>query len=450
MRLTISAEHAKRIAARLPAGKTIDDIRIVECEAQIVTAEELEPTDRALIASEIEKAGGPALISNGLPTIMRIVAWMAHEGKNKNGLIFQADDFGLAADRIREPNFLPMDWNHSAVMPWSFDPKAIGLWYRAEKRWDPKANDNKGAYGILAYGVMWAWLFQSYANDMLAEQERHGHIRFSMACIPESLTITADGEIAHNPLFFTLSALDVPNADPDANGIGVEGSDDATLEDTLTQQLVSATTVAAPALEAAAAREPDAQVEENMDELMKEIAALKAQIAAMTEQQEQAEATKAQQDALAAEVESLKAKVTEVETARDAALADAATMKEQAETLKAQLDEATAQLETIAAAEQEAQAEARWTARKESLPESYRKALEKKAAEEQARFEKKWKNASDEEWNEHVADLKAAFDGFQVSYLTITEKEGGALLTGGAGNSGVESEIADLLAAIKK
>src|SRR5690242_18081703 len=157
MTIKISQELRDRFAS-VAEGRSIDDLREHTFTGRIevpeqqsnLTAEETKIVSAA--ASSIEQAGGPKLVSNGVPTIMRLVAWMCHEGRNNNGLIFLESDLGAAADRIREPNFLILDWNHSSVLSFSYDPKSIGLWYRAEKRWDPKAKQGSGAWGILAQG----------------------------------------------------------------------------------------------------------------------------------------------------------------------------------------------------------------------------------------------------------------------------------------------------------
>src|SRR3954465_6897564 len=141
-KLIVTAEQAKKIEAKLPAGRTIDDLRLIRCAAKIVETD-ADPAEIALVAQAVETSGQPPLLTNGKPTIMRLVVWMAHEGINLNRQSFLADDLGPAADAIRLPNVLPMDWNHSAFRSMSMDDKAIGVWYTAEKRWDPEAKAGK-------------------------------------------------------------------------------------------------------------------------------------------------------------------------------------------------------------------------------------------------------------------------------------------------------------------
>lgn len=454
MKLQISKDVAERIALKLPQGLSVDDLRIVTAQAHLLPSAPLDSAEQALVASQVETAGGPPLMTDGLPTVMRVVAWLTHEGMNKNRQVFRADDFGPAADKIREPNFLPMDWNHSAVLGFSFDSKAIGLWYRAEKRWDPKAKDGQGAYGILAQGIVWSWAFPQYANDMLAEQERNGHLDFSMACIPASVEMGRDDtgafEILHNPTFLTLSALDVPPADPDAIGVGKEGSQDPNLEQQLTTELVGATVdlTAPPAAAAAAAvAAHGALTEEQMDELKKEIEALRAQLEAANTATATVATLQEQIAAANAELEKVKASLTEAETKNEALVAKATELTGAADALKLELDAATAKLAAIEAAKQEEAAKARYIARVAELPEVYRAKLEKRSEEERTRFEKKWTDASDEAWTEFKSEIEFTLAGVQLSYLQLSQKEGGVLPNGTSADAG---DVASIVASIKK
>lgn len=454
-KLIVTAEQAKKIEAKLPAGRTIDDLRLIRCAAKIVETEP-DAAETDLVAQAVETSGQPPLITDGKPTIMRIVAWMAHEGINLNRQSFLADDFGPAADAIRIPNVLPMDWNHSAFRSMSMDDKAIGVWYSAEKRWDPEAKDGKGAYGIMTSGVVWSWLFPKYANEMMAEMQRSGKIEFSMACLPTSVETARDEngkeyEILHKPVFLTNSALDVPPADPDATGIGVEGSSDPNLESNLKVQL---TTGKEQVMPEAASLTPNAKdQEEGMEELMKQASELKTQLAdamaklaSLTLAQEELTKVKAELEAANAEIEKLKAEMTEVASARDALKQEAAAAVEAAEKVKVELEEATKKLTEIAAKEDAEKAAARYAERVAKLPQSYRDALEKRSDEDRARFEKKWTAASDEDWTEFASEIEFAFKDVRVSYLDRSRKEGGELPTSGA----EADSISATLAAIKR
>jgi hypothetical protein len=194
------------------------------------SVEEMTETDSEIpaIAQVIKQAGFIPLKTSGEPTKLLVTSWMVHEGKNNNNLVFRAEDFASAAERISAPNILPMDWNHSAVLHKEGVPKAIGVWYSAEAKFDEAAYEGRGAHGILAKGIVWAWAFPEYAQEMLEQQRQRGYIEFSMACIPNQVERGRDQngpyEVAIEPVFFTLSALDMPPGDPDAKGM-IENAD---------------------------------------------------------------------------------------------------------------------------------------------------------------------------------------------------------------------------------
>lgn len=451
-KLIVTAEQAKKIEAKLPAGRTINDLRLIRCAARVIE-EEANGIESLLVAQAVETSGQPPLLTNGKPTIMRIVAWMTHEGINLNRQSFLADDFGAAADAIRIPNILPMDWNHSAFRSMSMDDKAIGVWYAAEKRWDPEAKDGKGAYGIMASGVVWSWLFPKYANEMMAEMQRSGNIEFSMACLPTSVETLRDAEgreyeILHKPVFLTNSALDVPPADPDAVGIGVEGSDDPALESRLKAKLTTSETV----LPAAASLNTNAKdQEEGMEELMKQanelklaLEAAKAQLTSLTLAQEQLTKVQAELETANAEIEKLKAEMTEVASSRDALKEEAKAAVTEVEKVKAELETVNARLAEITAVEEAEKAAARYTERLAKLPQSYREALEKRPEEERKRFEKKWTAASDEDWTEFAGEIAFAFKDVRISYLERSQKEGGQLPTAGDESDDMKASLASI------
>lgn len=460
-RLQVTPEQAAKIAAKLPDGKTIADIRLIRCSAKILTAEDISPEDadvQAVLAS-VNLSAAPPLLTNGKPTLMRIVAWMAHEGVNKNRLEFLAEDLGPAADAIRAPNLLPMDFNHSAFRPWSTDPKAVGVWYAAEKRWNPEAKNGAGAYGILTQGIMWSWLFPDYATEMLAEQERNGgELFFSMACLPSSVTLSSDEngpkEIAHQPVFLTNSMLDVPPADDDCDGIGVEGSDDPELEQTLTERLLGSATVPVPetptqlnshaALPKAASLAQLTEVQ--MEELQNQIAALTAQLAEMATSQANFATATARIAELEAELQAAKDSLVEVETARDAVTTAAETSATEMTALRAELDAAKTKLDAIAAAEALVTRTQAYETRLSALPQLYRDKLATRTAEEQERFATKWTNASDEEWKEFAGEIQLALKDVRVSYLGRSHAEGGVLPSTGS----TVDDMAALVQGIKR
>ena len=204
----------------LSAG--LEQVRVITARA---TVQVLRPGDAedARVAQAMCTAAYMPQITDGEPTKLLVTAWMVHEGKNNNNLVFRAEDLPKAAEKLTAPNLLPMDWNHSAVIPKDGVSKAIGVWYAAEAKQDDAAYEGRGALGIEAKGVVWAWAFPEYAEEMLRIQRDKGYVEFSMACIPLDVERGRDQngpyEIAIDPVFFTLSALNLPPGDPDAKGM---------------------------------------------------------------------------------------------------------------------------------------------------------------------------------------------------------------------------------------
>jgi hypothetical protein len=236
--MTLSESAKQKLAALLPDGYDVENARVVIASGTAEPLEGLTAEEEQVLAEVTKDAKGPRRITDGRPTLMRVVAWMVHEGVNRNRDAFVKEELQQAAGKINPSHPLVMDWNHSAVLGGS--DKVIGVWTKAEYAFDQKAKDGKGAWGILVEGVMFAWLYPDIADTMLADQSRKGAIEFSMACIPASVEFGRDeqGSFAtlHNPVFFTNSGLDVPPGDPDAKGLGKEGADTA---DALRQQLTA-------------------------------------------------------------------------------------------------------------------------------------------------------------------------------------------------------------------
>lgn len=464
-------------AARLPEGITADQLKIVRASAIMTPIDEQsQPTEAERAFADVAKAaletaGGPAMVTNGKPTIMRVVAWMAHEGINRNRLKFIAADLEQAAAKIKAPDLLPMDFNHSAVDAWSWEEKVIGAWYEAEYALDPATN----TFGILAKGMMWSWMFPRYADRLLAEQARHGKIDFSMACIASKYEEgrDADGayEVAHEPTFFTLSALDVRPGDGAANGTGVEGSEDPQLEDKLADDLKNPATrppvhdyskaalLALATLRALGSGAADESItgssthtraltesvraaqqqgaespEDGMDELL---AFLKENAAKMADQATLVELT-AKVEAVASAVKSstevaaeLVVAKTELE-AKTVALEGANASLTEANTtiaeLNAALETATKSLATYTAKEADDAAAARLTKRLAELPEHVLKAHTALPDEQRKGREDGYTKKSDEEWAEVVA-IATLVPKIEKSFLDRSRDEGGVLPT---------------------
>lgn len=206
-------------AQDMPPSVDGELIRMVPVTASV---RRLDMEEGLTIEQAFKAAAWMPMVTDGEPTKLHVTAWLAHEGVNANRLMFRAEDLPASAAKIGGMNLLPMDWNHSAVVPQGDSPKAIGVWYAAEAKWNPEAKNGEGALGIEAQGIVWAWAFKDYANEMLELQQSRGYVEFSMACIPSSVQTGEDAqgryEVAIEPIFFTLSALNVPPADKDAKG----------------------------------------------------------------------------------------------------------------------------------------------------------------------------------------------------------------------------------------
>jgi hypothetical protein len=430
------------------------------------------------------------MVTDGEPTKLYVTAWMCHEGKNDNGLVFRAEDFPAAAARIGGKNLLPMDWNHSAVLPdwmnWDCDPKAIGVWYAAEAKLDPAAKNGAGAQGIELQGIVWAWAFADKANDMLAMQQARGYVEFSMACIPTTSVFGSDAdgpyEVAVQPVFFTLSALDVPPADKDGKGIvefsgkpqedpqGTDGDDSYELEPFevpleevpgLGQAIAAAKEMTADnpsvtvsiAVRKATHRRASRPVKTEktmpnktneelqtaaLEALTEAHEALKAEMLSAQEKLTAATTAAAEKDAVIA---TLTARAEQAELERDALKSELQAAAEKMAQASVELEAKTAELTAIAQAKAEEERAARWATRFEALPQAFRDAFAKRSEEEQARFIAKWAMVSDDEYKEYLGDLYVGSEGVRLSYQQLSDRLG-PLPTGGAAD--MSSKIAAL------
>lgn len=466
----VSTASAQNLLEQL-RGATKENLFEVPVEAQIVTAgaDDLNAEETALVA-QYEQAGGPPLITNGKPTVIRFVAWMAHASGdpekpyiNANRLAFVKEELYPAAAAIGGVNPLVMDWNHSAVRPTMDAQKVIGVWHSATVAFNEAAQ----AWGILAQGVMFAWAHPEIANEMLADQQRLGHVRFSMACISTNLEQKADEGgsfmIGHNPVFFTLSGLGVNNADVHANGIGEEGSDDPNLEHELTQKLTQSTASTAVSdddeetISSIAARillrmkrlaeqedyttEPRilaASNEENPTMTPEQIAALEASVELLTSRIAELERLVSETEARAVAAET---SVAELETARDANAVTLEAANAEIVRLSEELETASSRLAEIDAAAAAASAEALVASRLAGLPEAFQKAFEKKSDESKARLKDKWKSMNDDDFNFYVSEeLLVNVGEMKVGYVERSAKEG-VLPSGEQGETSVSARI---------
>lgn len=456
-----------------------DKIRIITAQASVELIDQdlpLSPEQSTRIAAWMPKT------TNGEPTKLKVSTWMCHAGRNNNGLVFREEDLAPAAARIAAPNLLPMDWNHSAVVGSGDLPKAIGVWYAAEARWNPDAKKGQGAMGIWAEGVVWAWAFPDMAAQMIAMQEQKGYVEFSMACLPTQTVVGRDNdgpyEVAIEPVFFTHSALDIPPADPDAKGrvaLDREADDDDDMmndddmmdDDARPRSKAAALVVpfdqikwllvdqsvftdANPRVEARVAMRAKEEGMDKNDNLEVTTAALEAATEAnkvLKAQVEEAQSVNAEQATKIAELETAleaaKASAEEVAIARDALKAELETAASQYAELQAQYETAQTKLAEIEAEQAKVAAEQRWASRFEALPESYRAAFAKRSDDEQARFVAKWTMASDAEWEEFKSDLLVGFGELKLSYLSLSKQES-ALPSVSATDSDMSAKIAAL------
>jgi chorismate mutase len=390
---------------------------------------------QAALAADLELATRPALQTDGEPTKILVTAWMAHEGRNRNGAVFVREELPAAAAKIKAPNVLPMDWDHAAFLPFADGPKAMGVWLSADYAFDQKAQDGQGAWGILVYGVVWAWAFPDQANEMLADQSRNSEVSFSMACVPSSVEFGHDAlgsfEVLHNPVFYTVSALSGRPADPDAVGRIEEGGNSMQAFSDLRTELTGRQLIAARLKEGA------------MDELKAELEALKEQLAAM-----QSDAAKvAELTAKVVALESTHAELTSQVTERDVAVAALTAKLSETDaalaTLTAERDALAEKVAAFAEAEAEAARKAVFVERYASIPEAYRTQLEKRPEADRAKFAERWTKASDAEWEQFKEDVLVGFEGLKLSFLDRSNAEGGLIPT--AMDSDLAAGIAGLL-----
>jgi hypothetical protein len=393
------------------------DIYTVDCLATLEPPHELTAIEIAAFSAAYEKAAAP-LMTDGKPTVMRMTAWMCHEGMNGNRQSFVAEELRAAAAKIGLPNALVMDFNHSAIYGYTGEQRCIGLWYEGEYAWDQRAKDGKGAWGILVKGVMFAWLFPEIADTLQAEQARNGVIKFSMACMAGTTEYATDADgrsyaILHNPVFFTNSALDVPPADADARGLGSE-STAADVEAEQRAALVSA---------ASNAQEQTMNGQALKDLLSQLEGRLAEQVTAALNERN------AEVIALEARASAAELLVTEKDTALVAVQAQIAMLTQELTEAQTALDVVTAQLAEHTAAAAAAELAAKRTARVAALPEPVRVAHAKRDETKRERLELKWASMSDEDFAVYLEDelgitpmaTAAAREG---SYLERSQKEG--------------------------
>lgn len=503
MKLELSEAQKSRLASFTGAARTIDDFVAVEMFGTASAAETIAPAEQALIARYSMPADGPAPITNGQPTVLRMAAWMCHEGVNTNGLGFVREELPASAAKVSPQNPLLIDFNHAAIKGGSHP--VIGVWTKAAYAFDTDPQVQK--YGLLVNGVMFAWLFPEVAAAMLADQKANGKLRFSMACladyeyVPAFAGVTAAAgkqiQVAHNPVFFTNSLLDVAPGDPAATGnagpvgqplpldgpvgsprLDADPDSRRNLVDDPEDPLPLSGPNGVPAVNAEQLAThvktlvdahlatfglpnrqlpineipgPSPQEKQAMTDLEQRIADLQpklaerdatiaqqtATIAMLTEQVQNLGALKATAEDLALTKQALEGQYAQVLAERDAAVAENATLKT-----------AIAAFETEKAAVEQA---TKLAARIAELPETIRLAHAKRPDAVRTRIEAVWAAKSDEDWTFYKAEelSLAPAPAPAGSYRAASIAAGGALPVA-TGDDESENKLLTALAQVRK
>lgn len=488
-----------RLQQHLPDGYTLENLRFMPALATVTPD---APADDALKAVLASVVAAPAMVnSDGKPTIMKIVAWMVHgDVPNRNGDMFLSSDLQrIAPSLFKAPNLGVIDWNHSAIHQFGDEPLMIGVWYDAEFAWDPKANGGKGANGIRVTGTVFSWLFPQQANEMLADQERDGHVRFSMAAIPRSVEFKTINDtrasVLHDPIFFTNSALNKANADPDANG-NVSENTEVTTEDlkqrltpahvtvanafsidntgtwiyypTTTTQLIPTitwpatptwipATISAPAFTVAESTEDKAMTisqeqfekaladkvaaeakavaaEAKVADTLVKLAAAEAKVLAL-------ESFKAEAEPKLATLVEIEASLADVTTQRDAVKTELQAMQAKVVEIEAALAAVQAKLTEFESKAAEVAKAELLAARLAKLPEGFREALSKKDAEKRAKVTARIAEMSEEAFGEYLEDLLDLIPVKKAGFVARSAAEGTLIV---ATNEGLSARIAQL------
>lgn len=442
----LSTELRAQLAASLPEGYNLENLRVFTGSAKIIGTETLDAAEQTVIAKVTETAGPPK-ITEGKPTILRVVAWMAHEGPNYNRQGFVKEELqALAPTLFRAPNFGVMDFNHSAVLPdflANGHPKVLGVWYKSEFAFDAAAKEGAGAWGIVVTGMMFAWAFPEHANQMLGEQSRSGKLSFSMACVPGVIEERVDSmgpwDVLHNPVFFTVSALDIKPADGDALG---EGSENPAVSEDMLREGVFGTAATAAWTDIPSWLKQQVAIAAKQGETMEILEQLKAEKAAALVKIEELSTQGATQvasittleakvlalESKIAELETANAgfttKIAELETARTAVAAELVTTAARVAELEGQLKTAADQLAAVEAEKAAKAKSERLAGRIAALPASFQAAHAKKEVETRSRVETKWAEMDDATWTQYVAEELLGYTTVVASYKARSEAEG--------------------------
>lgn len=335
-------------------------------------------------------------IYNGRPRMLHISAVIVHEGINRNGDGFYADDLRKAVmeKKLFKDGYAGMiDVNHD-FMP-------VGYWYDAEFITDPATN----TAGILAKGAIWAWRFPEVADKILADQHRNGSVPVSMSCICKyediDFQIQEDGRLVmwnSNPVFVATTVLfDLEPGDGSARGVADEDPVQITERERV-QTL----------LRAAAQRLNEQHKEKDMLEELKPVLAeslgenaekVITQITtAISSLEQKIDARDTELETLTAAKAEIEGQNAELQTTIEEQSLTIAELKSANEKLQADLD---AQAETIRAFEEKEAEDAKQQKIEARLSELSEGVLQRLAAKDQAvqdAIKNRWANQTDEEW----------------------------------------------------
>jgi hypothetical protein len=381
------------------------EIQSIPFRAQVTSVAETDPTYETFAMHAMELAAKSGKMSaaevspigaNGKPRMLALSAFIAHtDVANRNGSGFIRSDIEevVAAGMFQAPYMGMIDYNH--------DFRAYGAWYEASLMYDPKAKQ----YGIYAKGAMFAWAYPELADRMLAMQQRNGFIDVSIACIPKAWEEgqTADGSAVtwlRNPIFFTTSLLDIPPADPHAQGVGSE--DPAMTEEARQNALIARASLEEQSMN------PDEQKPDNAE----------TENAGADPKPDEKPVNDQALSAAEAEIETLKVALAAAETALTALQAEnveLANFRMRMETKHAE-DLAAAQ-----AAEATAKAEAIKAARLADVPEAVKEDM---LTPEKASLLESWITMSDEQWALTKSLFEKAAAAGRKSRVNASEDEG--------------------------
>lgn len=382
------------------------EVSSVEEEDQYksITASFLESVDQTQVTANdamLElykdlKTAAPEPVVDGRPRMLHISAVIVHEGVNRNGDGFYADDLKKVVNekRLFKEGYGGMiDINHD-YMP-------VGYWYDAEYITDPATN----TAAILAKGAIWAWRFPEVADKILADQHRDGKINVSMSCMSKANEIQFDRaedgswiQWNRNPVFIATTVLfDQSPGDPGARGVADE--DPVQITDTERKSIL---------FKAAAQNDNSNIMEENMLEEFKPLledklgdsskAVIDAITASISSLEEKLDARANEVETLETEKSELSEQNATLQTTVEEQKISLEELSSNKEELEGVVAELTAKVEEFEAAEAAAAFERKKESRLADLSDSVKERLMAREESVREAILDRWANQTDEEW----------------------------------------------------